>query len=59
MFTSNTIVDPSTNSFIPEHGFELIEAEDVKKKGSSFRYLVGKYFQAARYDNFVNNFGGL
>ncbi|KAK2436119.1 replication factor A protein [Trifolium repens] len=40
VFTQNTIVDPATNSFIPDQGFELIEANDVKKKGSSFRYLV-------------------
>jgi hypothetical protein len=44
VFTQNTIVDPATNSFIPDQGFELIEANDVRKKGSSFRYLVGKYF---------------
>ncbi|KAK2455837.1 replication factor A protein [Trifolium repens] len=39
-FTDETVVDPSSNSFIPAIGFSLVEAKDIRNKGSSFRYLV-------------------
>jgi hypothetical protein len=42
-FTDETVVEPSTNSFIPAIGFSLVEAADIRKKGSTFRYLVGEY----------------
>jgi hypothetical protein len=42
-FTDETVVDPSSNSFIPAIGFSLVEAKDIRNKGSSFRYLVGEY----------------
>ncbi|KAK2416230.1 hypothetical protein P8452_61195 [Trifolium repens] len=58
VFTQNTIVDPATNSFIPDQGFELIEANDVRKKGSSFRYLVdviGLITSAIHDNNFFHD----
>jgi hypothetical protein len=42
-FNEDTVVYPSSNSFIPMSALSLIGGEDVLKRRDGFPYMVGEY----------------